>query len=216
MKFKLLVKELIQSYSKKRLKLQISLSSFSLRNFQIKSPVWYMLSRFSCVWLTIDCSPPGSSVHGFFQARILEWNTCPPPEDLHDPRIKTVFLSSPALAGRFFSTDSATWETRWCDIYYLLTALNNSFIDCLLDVLDNWWKMDIYCVFLTCIHLSLYWQQNPYFHWGKLPFLHSYAIHFAWHRPCSIPSISTCRHVYEPRLANQNFGSSEGITSGEW
>jgi len=21
----------------------------------------------------MDCSPPGSSVHGFFQARILEW-----------------------------------------------------------------------------------------------------------------------------------------------
>ena len=32
----------------------------------------YMLS---CVWLRdpMDCSPPGSSVHGIFQARILEW-----------------------------------------------------------------------------------------------------------------------------------------------
>ena len=29
----------------------------------------------SCVWLCkpIDCSPSGSSVHGIFQARILEW-----------------------------------------------------------------------------------------------------------------------------------------------
>ena len=30
----------------------------------------------SCVWLfcdLMDCSPPGSSVHGIFQARILEW-----------------------------------------------------------------------------------------------------------------------------------------------
>ena len=34
-----------------------------------------MLSRFSCVPLfdTMDCSPPGSSVHGILQARILEW-----------------------------------------------------------------------------------------------------------------------------------------------
>ena len=30
---------------------------------------------FSCVWLCdpTDCSPSGSSVHGIFQARILEW-----------------------------------------------------------------------------------------------------------------------------------------------
>ena len=24
----------------------------------------------------MDCSPPGSSVHGIFQARVLEWGTC--------------------------------------------------------------------------------------------------------------------------------------------
>ena len=28
-----------------------------------------------------DCSLPGSSVHGIFQAGILEWLPCPPPED---------------------------------------------------------------------------------------------------------------------------------------
>ena len=29
----------------------------------------------SCLtlWDPMDCSPPGSSVHGIFQARILEW-----------------------------------------------------------------------------------------------------------------------------------------------
>ena len=35
-----------------------------------------MLSRFSRVWLfgdPVDCSPPGSSVHGILQVRILEW-----------------------------------------------------------------------------------------------------------------------------------------------
>ena len=26
-----------------------------------------------------DCSPPGSSVHGILQARMLEWLPCPPP-----------------------------------------------------------------------------------------------------------------------------------------
>ena len=27
----------------------------------------------SCPTLSMDCSPPGSSVHGIFQARVLEW-----------------------------------------------------------------------------------------------------------------------------------------------
>jgi len=29
----------------------------------------------------MDCSPPGSSVHGIFQARILEWVPLPSPTD---------------------------------------------------------------------------------------------------------------------------------------
>ena len=29
----------------------------------------------------VDCSPPGSSVHGIFQAEILEWVAIPPPGD---------------------------------------------------------------------------------------------------------------------------------------
>ena len=58
------------------------------------------------------CSPPGSSVHGILQARILEWVACPPPGDLPDPGIKPTSLMSLELAGGFFTT-SATWEARW-------------------------------------------------------------------------------------------------------
>ena len=39
-----------------------------------------MLSHFSHFWLfcnPMDCSPPGSSVHGIFQAGILEWVVMP-------------------------------------------------------------------------------------------------------------------------------------------
>ena len=36
-----------------------------------------LLSRISCVCLTLrtptDCSLPASSIHGIFQARVLEW-----------------------------------------------------------------------------------------------------------------------------------------------
>ena len=37
----------------------------------------------------MDGSPPGSSVHGISQARILEWVSIASPEDLPDPGIKT-------------------------------------------------------------------------------------------------------------------------------
>ena len=30
----------------------------------------------------MDCSPPGSSVYGSLQARMLQWVACPPPGDL--------------------------------------------------------------------------------------------------------------------------------------
>ena len=53
---------------------------------------------------SLDCSPPGSSVHGISQARILEQVAFPPPRDLPDPRIKPTSLMSPALTGRFFTT----------------------------------------------------------------------------------------------------------------
>ena len=39
----------------------------------------------------MDCSPSGSSVQGFLQARILEWVAHPPPRDLPNPGIKSRF-----------------------------------------------------------------------------------------------------------------------------
>ena len=42
----------------------------------------------------MDCSLPGSTIHGIFQARILEWVAIPSPGDLPDPGIEP---GSPAL-----------------------------------------------------------------------------------------------------------------------
>ena len=36
----------------------------------------------------IDCSPPGSSVLGILQARILQWAAIPLSKNLHDSEIK--------------------------------------------------------------------------------------------------------------------------------
>ena len=38
----------------------------------------------------MDCSPPGSSIHGISQARVLEWLPFPSPGDLPDPGIEPV------------------------------------------------------------------------------------------------------------------------------
>ena len=54
----------------------------------------------------MDCSPPGSSVRGILQARILDWLACPSPGDLPDPGIEPMVLRSPALAGRSFITST--------------------------------------------------------------------------------------------------------------
>ena len=58
----------------------------------------------SCLTLynPMDCSPAGSSVHGISQAEYWSGLPCPPPGDLPDPGIKP---ASPALAGRFFTTE---------------------------------------------------------------------------------------------------------------
>ena len=56
----------------------------------------------------VHCSPPGSSVHGILQARILEW-VAKPSSRGSSPGMEPAFLKSPPLAGGFFTT-SATWE----------------------------------------------------------------------------------------------------------
>ena len=55
----------------------------------------------------MDCSPPGSSVHGILQA----WVAMPFSRDLPNPGIEPKPLMSPALADRFFTTRT-TWEAQ--------------------------------------------------------------------------------------------------------
>ena len=71
-------------------------------------------------------SPPGSSVHGVLQARILEWVAVPSSRESSQPRDWTCVLMSSALAGGFF-TPSTTWEAQWTLVfcsYWLLGDLD--------------------------------------------------------------------------------------------
>ena len=71
-----------------------------------------VLSHFSHVQLFVTlwivaCQAPLSM--GFSSQAYQSGLPCPPPGDLPDPRIIRMSLTSPALAGRFFTT-STTWE----------------------------------------------------------------------------------------------------------
>ena len=70
----------------------------------------------------MDCSPPGSSVHGISQARILEWGApFSPVGDLCNPGIKP---ASSALTGWFFTIEpvkniiceATEWGVFWIQI----------------------------------------------------------------------------------------------------
>ena len=51
---------------------------------------------------SMDCSPPGSSFHGIFQARVLEWAAISSSRGTSQPWYQTHFS---CIAGRFFTTE---------------------------------------------------------------------------------------------------------------
>ena len=59
----------------------------------------------------MDCSRPGSSVHGIFQARILKWVAIPFSRESSQPRDQTQVSH---IAGRFFTS----WVTRETQEYW--------------------------------------------------------------------------------------------------
>ena len=59
----------------------------------------------------IECSPPGSSVHGILQARILEWVAMPSSRGSSQPKDQTQVSS---IAGGFFTI----WATREAQEYW--------------------------------------------------------------------------------------------------
>ena len=61
----------------------------------------------SCLTLynPMGCSPPGSSVHGIFQARYWSGLPCPPPGDLPNPGIKCTIPAAPPLQADSFTAE---------------------------------------------------------------------------------------------------------------
>ena len=90
----------------------------SLEKYLFKSSAHFLIGLFFCYWVVcccylvaklyltscnpVDCKPPDFSVHGIWQARILEWVAISFSKGLPDPGIKP---ASTALAGQFFTTE---------------------------------------------------------------------------------------------------------------
>jgi len=59
----------------------------------------------------LDCNPPGSSIHGILQARIVEWVAISSSRGSSYPGSKPAFASISCIADGFFN-DRATWEAQ--------------------------------------------------------------------------------------------------------
>ena len=92
-------------------KTNLSPTGNSLRSIYIVSVTSHIVclrakSHQSCPTLCdpMDCSPPGSSVHGIFQGRILGCHAFLQGIALTQREKLCLSLASPALVGRFFTT----------------------------------------------------------------------------------------------------------------
>ena len=65
----------------------------------------------------MNYSSPGSSIHGIFQARMMEWIAISSYRGSSWPRDRTGPLVSLALEGRFFTTELPRKPYEWCCLY---------------------------------------------------------------------------------------------------
>ena len=132
----------------------------------------------SCLTLCnpMDCSPPGFSVHGILQARILEWVAMPFSEGSSQPRNRTQVS---CIAGRFFTI----WATKEAQDRLHLSAVNRTLNwkslkqeKCIIS--QNIWS--IHCIISPCHHVSVYSALTPLESWSFFSWLqdasHPYTI----------------------------------------
>ena len=131
--------------------LQILSKSFKIIDISIAVLSWLSLALCN----PMDCSPPGSSVHGILQARILEWVAISSSRGSSQPRDRTQVS---CIAGRFF-TDWAMREARVNLIRFYFLLLYFCFYFCCFRRLT--WEKDatIYVreQFCQCFLLGVLW-----------------------------------------------------------
>ena len=80
----------------------------------------------------MDCSPPGSSVHGIFQARMLEWVAISSSRESSQHRDRTL-VSCIFCIGRQILYHCTTWEAPYCTIlnangFFFFLTLKSGFL----------------------------------------------------------------------------------------
>ena len=107
-----------------------------LHSIQILPASWSLSSCPLTLWATVlcvclfaqpcptlchpmACSPPGSSVHGILQARILEWVAMPSSRGSSQPRDRNQVSH---IAGGFFTI----WATREAPLSYYVSLIQGS------------------------------------------------------------------------------------------
>ena len=76
----------------------------------------------------MDCSPPGSSVHGILPAS--NGMPFPPPGDRPDPGIEPASLTSLALAGWFFNTSALVPHEIYVKFTYEIFYITFLILNC--------------------------------------------------------------------------------------
>ena len=165
-----------------------------------------MLVTQSCLTLCdpVDCSPPGSSIHGLLQAGILEWVACPFSRGSSWPRNWT-WVS--CIAGGFFTV----WATR--ERVSLTSVINKATAYMhLLCILSYTWR-----ILLSINYCGLGWLFPT---WGlNCPF--SCFSHGHWAPGSSLPEAGrrACRqqgHAVMPVAATEATVGKKGSKCNWW
>ena len=159
----------------------------------------HMLSQFSRVWLwatlwTVDCQAPLST--GFPRQGYWSGLPCLPPGGLPDPGIEPVCLTSPALAGRFFTTGATSIDTYMHIHTHILYSVL-SFVFIFYPKIDQWqfWE----AVMHRSTSLFLLMSQNPML-WRDHHFINHPPIHVSTDLLFQIILLWKSLHMYHYAL----------------
>ena len=110
----------------------------------------------------VNCSLPGSSVHGILQARLLEWIAIPFCRESAWTRVQTQVS---CISGRFFTSEPpGSWETSYLGFYLVFRTMGKraTYITTV-GKLKIWWKtfqwpwqVQIYLYMYNCISFKLF------------------------------------------------------------
>ena len=115
----------------------------------------------------VDCSLPGSSVHGILQARILEWVARPSLLQGIFPTQGQNPLSSVSCVGRQVFTTSATWMLDHYRVYELQIFSPIPWVVFLIVSFDA----QTFLTLLKSIHLFFYLVMNVLLNVAKICYL---------------------------------------------